>query len=240
MLWPEYWASSGLRGERTAGNLSLRRPCVCPDHRCKRHHSGQVKERQIGREMCPVWLHLSSGCVFLCVGVWLWLRMFTWVMLDMWDEVCMCLQFKYWLNCQKCSDLGCCLSIRTSLTINKYFRATVGSVKPGRLTQMHAAFFHKKTSIIHSCRWSRIESFLHSFPSNILSFFIISLNNLRKSSIIVVFCDVCSIGRSSLHSAAHGSVTIWVSERLQIRFVLIDHETVFFTAWKLKWSAQGY
>ncbi len=89
----------GSEGNEHAGNLSLRRPCVCPNHRCKRHHSGQVKERQIGREMCPVWLHLSSVCVFLCVGVWLWLRMFTWVMLDMWDEVCMCLQLKYRLNC---------------------------------------------------------------------------------------------------------------------------------------------
>lgn len=30
-----------------------------------------------------------------------------------------------------------------------------------------------------------------------------------------MFCDVCSIGRSSLRSAAHGSVTIWVSESLR-------------------------
>lgn len=28
-----------------------------------------MKESQRGREMCPIWLHLSSGCVFLCINV---------------------------------------------------------------------------------------------------------------------------------------------------------------------------
>lgn len=145
MLWPEYWASSGLSGERTAGNLSLLRPCICPDHKCKRHDSGQVKESQRGREMCPIWLHLSSGCVFLCINVCQCMIVIedvytgdVRVMLHMWGEVCMCLHFKYWPNCQKCSDLGCCPSIRASLRINRYFEAMVGPAKLGRFSQMHA------------------------------------------------------------------------------------------------------
>lgn len=60
------------------------------------------------------------------------------VMLHIWEEVCLCLHCKDWPNSQKCSDLGCCPSIRASLSINRYFGAAVGPAKLGHLSQMHA------------------------------------------------------------------------------------------------------
>lgn len=161
---------------------------------------------------------------------------------------------KYLQNCQKCSDLGRCLSIGASLLINKYFRAVVGSAKLGCFSQMHAAFSWYKGKFTYSSGSNHISdlnldanvaeaglnlaSIIHWFRSFFLTP-IMSSTIWERSSIIVVLCDFCSIGCSIFHSAARGSATIWISERLKIRFVLIDHEPVFFTAWKLKWSAQG-
>lgn len=80
----------------------------------------------------------------------------------------MCLHFKYWLNCQKCSDLGCCPSIRASLRINRYFGAMVGPAKLERLSQMHAVCVSLFMFFLFIMETSLTQGDLRIFPIRVL------------------------------------------------------------------------